>query len=362
MSKNPSGNKLVEIHVSQALLDNAHEKVLSIFSDWEFTPAQVHSHLEVGLNRGNMVLDVAQDVVPPIAFALSYFGHTLPQGLIQKLRNKPQTPDTLFELLCMGILAHNHKVVYEPRLGDGKVPDFMVELEGGPPIYVECKSHRFADAPYAQTFQTISSEVFDSFTNQPITEACQQERRRLEVHLRARPNSQELDELKKAARTLGLEDFRTECSVTPNIALVSVPQSQPVRASASIMSGRHKVGTEWTRFALEKCHLLTYSWPGLDRQRRRLQRELLKTARLQLRGIPAGSYGMIGIQTVSAKRFLPDLHELIDQNEFNRVPLVWLNPSLSPGTDSRIVYRDGSRNLVDRLFLSPYSGGIDSED
>jgi hypothetical protein len=90
----------------------------------------------------------------------------------------------------------------------------------------------------------------------------------------------------------------------------------------------------------------------LDRQRRKLQRALLKDARLQLRNIPAGSFGMICIQTVSAKRFLVDIHELIDQDQFSRIPIVWVNPSLVPGTTSRIVFRDGAGDLMDKLLPS----------
>ena len=80
------------------------------------------------------------------------------------------------------------------------------------------------------------------------------------------------------------------------------------------------------------------------------QRKLLGKARLKLREIPAGTVGMICIQTVSASAFLSDIHDLIDQAQFSRIPIVWLNPSLRPGTNSKIVFRDEARELVDRLF------------
>ena len=81
-----------------------------------------------------------------------------------------------------------------------------------------------------------------------------------------------------------------------------------------------------------------------------MQRALLKDARVQLRNIPQGSIGMICIQTVSAKRFLPDIYKLIDQDPFRRIPIIWINPSLVPGTESKIVFRDGAVDLVERLL------------
>lgn len=59
---------------------------------------------------------------------------------------------------------------------------------------------------------------------------------------------------------------------------------------------------------------------------------------------------MICIQTVSAKMFLADIQELIDQDQFSRIPIVWLNPSLVRGTNSKIVFRDGAGHFVDALF------------
>jgi hypothetical protein len=115
-------------------------------------------------------------------------------------------------------------------------------------------------------------------------------------------------------------------------------------------NGLMNVGTERTEASLANTHIVAYSWPALDKQRRSAQRALLREARLKLRGIPAGSFGMICIETVSARRFLPDIHMLIDQEQFRRIPVVWLNPSVRPGSGSRIVFRDEARQLVDGLF------------
>ena len=55
---------------------------------------------------------------------------------------------------------------------------------------------------------------------------------------------------------------------------------------------------------------------------------------------------MICIQTPASKPFLKDIHRLIKGEQFGRVPIVWLNPSLLPGRDSRMVYRDGAEDLI----------------
>lgn len=295
------------------------------------------------------MLDIKRDVVPPIAFALRYFGDTLPTQLIQKLRNRPQTQDTLFELLCLGFFAERNKVVYEPKLADGKVPDLLVELDGGPPLYVECKSHRFVEAPYWEAFMAVSSQLCEAFTAQPITKAGEEERLRLELNLKARPSSKEIEAVRKAIPMLALEQVRVEHPLSPKVSVMAVPRSQALRSGFSLTSGWQMIGTEPTRITQEDNYVLAYSWPRLDRKRRKLQRALLRDARLQLRNIPIGSFGMICIQTVSAKRFLPDVHELIDQDQFSRIPLVWLNPSLVPGTESKIVFRDGAGDLMDKL-------------
>lgn len=342
-------NRRFDIHVSQDLLDRAYEKAISIFSDWSLTPPGVHSHLSIERNRCKFVLDIKRDVVPPIAFALRYFGDSFPTALVQKLRNKPQTSDTLFELLCLGFFAERNKVVYEPKLADGKVPDLLIELETGPSVYIECKSHSFLDTQYYEAFITVSSQVCNIFSNQPLTKAGVLEHLRMEVYLNSRPSSREIDLLRTAIPTITLDRVQAECRVTPNISIRAVPQAQPLRGGASLWSGRQIIGVEPSRVALKDSYVLAYSWPGLDRQRRQVQRALMKDARIQLRNIPAGSFGMICIQTVSAQRFLPDIHSLIDGDQFSRIPVVWVNPSLVAGTESRIVFRDGARHIVDSL-------------
>ncbi len=341
--------KHIEVQVSEELLDRAYEKAVSIFSDWEFTSAGGNSYLNTEINHIKHVIDITRDVVPPIAFALRHFGDSFPKSLVQKLRNKPQMRDTLFELLCLGFFANNHKVIYEPKLIDGKVPDLLVVLNEGMEIYVECKSHRFADAPYFDTFMAVSSMVCEAFTNQPIIKAVEQTDLRLELYLKSKPGCSEIEEFKNAISTLTIDLVRAECSVTANIAVKAVPRHEPLRSGTSLRSGRQVIGVEPTRVSLKDSYLLTYSWPGLDTKRRRLQRAMLSDARVQLRNIPANSIGMICIQTVSVREFLPDVHELIDRDQFSQIPVVWLNPSLVPGTESKIIFRDGARQVVEKL-------------
>jgi hypothetical protein len=66
--------------------------------------------------------------------------------------------------------------------------------------------------------------------------------------------------------------------------------------------------------------------------------------------MPAGAKGMICIQTLSARRFLPELHRLIDQDQFARIPIIWLNPSVQPGAESKFVFKDEARELVETMF------------
>lgn len=347
--QNPQ-NRHLEIQVSEELLERAYKKAVSIFSDWDFTQAGVNSYLNIEINRKRRVFDIRRDVAPPIAFALRHFGDSFPMPLIHKLRNKPQMPDTLFELLCLGIFASKHKVIYEPKLVDGKVPDLLVMLDGGMNIYVECKSHRFADAPYFETFMAVSSEVCEAFTNQLIAKAGEQNGLRFELYLKSRPSCGEIEEFKRAIPSLTVDRVRAECLVTTNIAVMAVPRLEPLRADASLRCGRQVIGVEPTRVALEDTYVLAYSWPGLDKKRRKLQRAMLTDARVQLRNIPPNSIGMICIQTVSAREFLPDVHTVIDGDQFSQIPIVWLNPSLVPGTESKIIFRDGARLLVDILL------------
>jgi hypothetical protein len=98
----------LEIQMDEEVLERAYVQAVSLFSDWDLTPPGVHTHLGFEVHGLEHVLDIKHGVVPPIAFALRHFGEHLPAPLVQKLRNKPQLEDTLFELLCLGMFAERH--------------------------------------------------------------------------------------------------------------------------------------------------------------------------------------------------------------------------------------------------------------
>jgi hypothetical protein len=94
------------------------------------------------------------------------------------------------------------------------------------------------------------------------------------------------------------------------------------------------------------AHVAVYPWPGLDIIRRRSQRRLLSSARRKLQSIPPSAYGLICVQTFSSKRFAPDIHRLLRQKEFERIPIVWL----SPVGIGQVICRDDALLLRDQIF------------
>lgn len=323
---------------------------MSLFYDWDLTSAGNNTYLSILSNNLNKFLDVRQQIVPPLAFALKYFGGELPESLVHKLKNKPQTLDTLFELTCLGIFMEHHNVVYEPILADGRKPDLLLKLNGGPPMYVECKSHHFQDAPYWESFFSVSADIHKMITNEPIVAESMNGDLRLEVHLNARPTNDEIEIFRNKLSNLTLKEVRVDMPITPNITITAAPKTQALRYGSSMWNCFQSIGTKPQKLSVNNDYAIVYAWPGLERQRRKLQRAILKDARLQLRGIPAGSLGMICIETVSATPFLPDLHKLIDQDEFSQIPIICLNPTILPGVKTKIVFRNGTEDIVRKVF------------
>jgi len=340
----------LDVLVEQALLDRARERAVSIFPVWHWMPPGGTQYLSRELKGENPVLDVARDVVPSLAFAERHFGDPLPDALVKKLQNKSQTEDTLFELLCLGLLSARHKVVYEPQIGSGKVPDLLIEPVDGPPVYVECKSHHMLETKYWQAFQSISSRVCQTLGDEPLVKAAWADGLRTEVYLKGRPSDGEITSLKSALASLHLQTLKTGSNLSSKAGIKAVPRTQRILPGVSLHGGVITVGTEWTEVSHATMQIAVHCWPKLGKQRRATQRALLREARLKLREIPEGAVGMICIQTVSSSDFLPEIHELIDQAQFSRIPIIWLNPSLRSGSNSKIVFRDEARQLVDRLF------------
>ena len=55
---------------------------------------------------------------------------------------------------------------------------------------------------------------------------------------------------------------------------------------------------------------------------------------------------MVCMQTSFTRDFVPDVHRLLGQEEFERVPIVWLNPQ----GESRVIWRDDQLALKNQVF------------
>jgi hypothetical protein len=117
-----------------------------------------------------------------------------------------------------------------------------------------------------------------------------------------------------------------------------------------MFTAQMSVPTQATKLSMENMHLVAYSWPSLDAEVLKVQRALLGEARRKLSGMPADCLGMICLQTMATQKFLPHVYRLIDQKEFKCVPIIWINPSIRPGENSKIVFRDEARKIVKMLF------------
>src|SRR6266404_7277008 len=187
------------IQIDQAAWECAYQEALSIFADCDIRPPGVNSHVSIKIcGDHNVGLDIRRDIVPPLAFAQRYFGGTLPDVVIKKLRNWTQTQDTLFELLCLGVFSQRHKVTYEPKIISGKVLDLLVEPTNAPPVYVECKSQHFSEAKYFHSFQEVSARISSLFDGLPVTTAAMTEGLRIEVSLNTRPSDREIEGLRRS--------------------------------------------------------------------------------------------------------------------------------------------------------------------
>jgi len=207
-----------DIQLSQALFDRAHERAMSIFSDWEWTPPEERRYLSIRRDDETLILDVVQDVVAPLAFAERYFGDTWPDSLIKKLRNRTQTVDTLFEMICLGEFSLRHKVVYEPKIESGKVPDLRIEPPESPAVYVECKSHHFTESKYCRTFKAVTA-LCQAFAEERILKASWAEGLRTEIYLTGRPSDAEIQSSRRAIAELQMQQLQAGCQVSERIII-----------------------------------------------------------------------------------------------------------------------------------------------
>jgi hypothetical protein len=329
-------------------IDQALASAVDIFSDVEQTFAPGFCAVLLRSAGGQRPTDFAQELIPGLLYAHRFFGDSLPRGLKEKLRNQPQTHDTLLELTCSGAFQPHHKVQYEPTLADGKVPDLMLSLSAGQAVYVECKSQGLMVSEHERLFHKATGRIYQilDLKSSGFVKKAWAEGLRSEVRLSQTPADVDLRELEQTlddhAPSAGMPAIAVGRSITLSLVFREEPfdESQPRPSSVFL------VGTTPSIMHHANAHAVVYPWPGLDIIRRRSQRRLLASARRKLRSIPGTAYGLICMQTFSSKRFVPDIHRLLRQKEFERTPIVWLNP-IGLG---RVIWRDDALLLRDQVF------------
>lgn len=329
-------------HIVKAVL--SLEKYFS--SKYEFTGEQVFITIRRN-NKHSYAMNVLDDLLPALVFAHCYFGENLPSCLIQKLLNKPQTEDTIFELKCLGIFLNKHKISYEPKLRSGKVPEFKISSIGFPDVYIECKSQNQQDSVYLRKFNTVSSKLMNTLNGSAFLKNAWESGHRTEVFPSRYVHDLEIKELMRNLEKSKFLEFTSSGKfVTKNILIACIPREQEPRNSIGIRVGSITVGDKPTKLSHENTHLIVSAWDSINLQTRRSQRALLGEARKKLRNIPFGALGMICIQTYGAMRFLPDIQKLLSQKQYVSTPIVWLNPF----HEGKIICRNEFLNLRDYLF------------
>jgi hypothetical protein len=347
VQKQPYATRFASEEINQALAS-----AVDIFSDFEQTFVPGFCAVVLRSGGGQRPTNFALELIPGLVYAHRFFGASLPKGLKHKLRNQSQTHDTLLELWCLGAFEPHHKVQYEPALTDGKVPDLMLSLPAGPDVYVESKCQSLMDSTHQRLFLKATGRIHQILSREssPFVEKAWAEGLRSEVRLSQSPSEVDLRKLQQT-----LDGHKPSAGMLPiafgkTITLSIVSRDEPFDERQPPPSAVTLVGPEPSIMHHRNAHAAVYPWPGLDKIRRKSQRRLLADARRKLRSIPATAYGLICIQTVSSKRFIPDIHRLLRQKEFERIPIVWLNP-IGLG---RVIWRNDAVLLRDEVF-----GGIE---
>jgi hypothetical protein len=245
----------------------------------------------------------------------------------------------------MAIIGQHHKIDYEPTLLGGKVPDFRIRSKIE--VFVECKAQRFMEADAHQTFQKFGSELLSSIEKVNVVTAAWQSNFRTEVRLSRTPNSKQIQELSNILSVATLEQLIQGITVASIFKVGAVPRSQGLLKGHFQHMAHVTVSTEPTALTHENARVLVYSWPNIEKQIARTQRRLLAEARVQLRGIPAGTYGMICVQTLPNAQFRRDVHKLVEQQQFQHIPIIWVNPKMK---NSRVIFRDDAGDLMHMIF------------
>jgi hypothetical protein len=308
-------------------IERALRSAVEVFSDFEQKFVPGFSCVVLRCGGGQRLADFVRELVPALVYAHRFFGEILPQGLKQKLSNATQTHDTLFELMCLGAFQPHHKIRYEPKLEDGKVPDLMLCLPEQA-VYVECKCQNITDSEHQRRFARATAKIhqFLDVDQSEFVKQAWAEDLRIEVRLSRAPSEADLRELKqvldKHTPTAGTAPIAFGHAGVLSLVARNVGFDDTLPPPACVI----RVETTGTDVHYRNVHSAVYPWPGLAASCRQSQRRLLTDARRTLRSMPASAYGLVCIQTISSKRFEPDIHKLLLQKEYERIPIVWLNP------------------------------------
>jgi hypothetical protein len=97
VQKQPYATRFAKEEINQALAS-----AVEIFSDFEQVFAPGFCHVLLRSAGGQRPTDFALELIPALVYAHRFFADSFPKGLKEKLRNQPQTHDTLLELWCLG--------------------------------------------------------------------------------------------------------------------------------------------------------------------------------------------------------------------------------------------------------------------
>jgi hypothetical protein len=343
VSKQPYASAFSEDEV-----DFSIDSAITTFAPFEQQFAPGWCLLQLRSKCGNDSINFVLEAIPAFLCAHRAFGECLPVGLQQKLTNPTQTRDTLSELMCLGAFQPYHRIHYEPALADGKMPDLLLALSTGQDVYIECKSQRVMDSEHNRLFSKAAHDIHQILEpgKSTFVDRAWEEGLRCEVFLSRTPSNADICELREFVSECVLAECITPVTLANGMRLSLVPRPKPFDEKLPHPSAVILVETTGTDVVRTNVRVAVYPWPGLDIIQRRSQRHLLSSARRKLRSIPPGTYGLICIQTFDSRNFAPDVHRLIEQKAFERIPIVWLNP-MGPG---RVICRDDALGLRDSVF------------
>lgn len=329
-------------------IERALASALEIFADFEQTYGRAFNGVIVPQDGIQRPTSFAQELIPALLCAHRFFGDSLPTGLNQKLKNPPQTHDTLFELICLGAFHPHHEIHYEPTLANGGTADLMLSLRDQQQVFVECKCQRIKGSEHDRLFTKAATRIHEilGLERSKVVENAWAGGLRTEVHLVRTPSKKDLDHFAASVESQSLVAVGPSVSFGEAITVLMVSRDEPFDPSQPPPSAVMQVATTPTAVHHRNVHTAVYPWPGLDIIRRRSQRRLLTSARRRLRHIPPDAHGLICIQAFSSSRFAPDIHALLPQKEFERVPIVWMNPN----STGQLICRGDALLLRDRIF------------